>query len=128
MEKSEKIAVAIILIIVGLIAFVVLTPIGRSMWNTSMYAVQKTDDATSYAKLKKVEDSCRAMISSYTSDKHTYEMYKDSDNTEKQSWAEQAKMRANSTAADYNEYILKNSFMWKDNIPEDIKKSLPFIE
>lgn len=128
MEKSEKIAVAVILIIVGLIAFVVLTPIGRSMWNTSMYAVQKTDDATSYAKLKEVEDSCRAMISSYTSDKHTYEMYKGSDNTEKQSWAEQAKMRANSTAADYNEYILKNSFMWKDNIPEDIKKSLPFIE
>ena len=56
------------------------------------------------------------MIASYKSDVATYEQYKDSDNEEKQSWAEQAKMRANITANSYNEYILKNSYIWEDNI------------
>lgn len=40
----------------------------------------------------------------------------------------QAKIRANSTAISYNEYILKNSFLWADNIPEDIKSKLEIIE
>ena len=127
MDKCEKITIAVVLIVLGLIAFVALTPIGRSMWNTNMYAVQKTDDATNYKTLKQVEDTCRAMMSSYTSDNLIYEQYKDSTDTEKQSWGEQAKMRANSTAASYNEYILKNSYVWKDNIPDDIAKELPFI-
>ena len=47
---------------------------------------------------------------------------------EKQSWAEQAKMRANRTANSYNEYILKNSYVWEDNIPSDIDYSLPIVE
>lgn len=47
------------------------------------------------------------MISSYNSDKLIYEQYKDSDDEEKQNWAEQAKMRANKTANTYNNYILK---------------------
>ena len=67
------------------------------------------------------------MISSYTYDKLTWEQYKDSDSSEKQSWAEQAKMRANKTAASYNEYVLKNSFVWDGNVPEDIEKSLEYI-
>ena len=50
-----------------------------------------------------------------------------SDNEEKQSWAEQAKMRANKTANTYNEYILKNSYVWEGNIPEDIDRSLQII-
>lgn len=58
----------------------------------------------------------------------SYKQYKDSENEEKQSWAEQAKMRANKTAASYNEYVLKNSFVWNDNIPSDIRTSLPFVE
>ena len=60
-------------------------------------------------------------------DKATYEMYKTSDNAEKQSWAEQAKMRANKTANTYNEYILKNSYVWEGNIPEDIDRGLQII-
>ena len=68
------------------------------------------------------------MISSYESDKLTYEQYKDSDNEEKQSWAEQAKMRANKTASTYNNYILKNEFVWNDNVPEDIYMELETID
>jgi hypothetical protein len=67
------------------------------------------------------------MISSYESDRLTYEQYKDSDNSEKQSWAEQAKMRANKTASEYNNYILKNSYVWKGNIPKDIRSKLEYL-
>ena len=88
---------------------------------------QKVEDRTSYDTMKKVEDTCRSMIASYKTDKATYDMYKESDNPEKQSWAEQAKMRANKTANTYNEYILKNSYVWEGNIPEDIDRSLQII-
>ena len=92
------------------------------------YIDRKIDDATNYETIKKIEDTCRAMIASYESDKLTYEQYKDSTNEEKQSWAEQAKMRANTTASSYNNYILKNSFVWNGNIPSDIKIELPYLE
>ena len=92
------------------------------------YIDRKIDDATNYETIKKVEDTCRAMIASYESDKLTYEQYKDSTNEEKQSWAEQAKMRANTTASSYNNYILNNSFVWNGNIPVDIKIELPYLE
>lgn len=100
---------------------------GRATINTWLYGLRKTDDATQYQTRKQVEDSCRAMIASYTSDSLTYEQYKDSDSTEKQSWAEQARMRANKTAASYNEYILKNSFVFEGNIPKDIRSELPYL-
>ena len=96
--------------------------------NKVEYARQKVDDTTNYQTIKKVEDTCRAMISSYESDKLTYEQYKDSDKEEKQSWADQAKMRANRTAQTYNNYILKNSFVWKNNVPADILLKLLIIE
>ena len=88
---------------------------------------RKIEDRTSYDTMKKVEDTCRSMIASYKTDKTTYDMYKTSDNEEKQSWAEQAKMRANKTANTYNEYILKNSYVWEGNIPEDIDANLQII-
>ena len=96
--------------------------------NQVEYVDQKIDDATNYETRKTVEDSCRAMIASYEADKLTYEQYKDSENDEQRSWADQAKMRANRTAANYNNYILKNSYVWSGNIPEYILAELPIIE
>ena len=116
----------LIMFIVG--GVVSCTPMGRAIRNNWMYDVQKIDDSTNYETLKKVEDSCRAMISSYESDKLVYEQYKDSENEEKQSWAEQAKMRANKTATTYNNYILKNSYVWKENVPADIYMTLEIIK
>ena len=82
----------------------------------------------SYENKKKVEDTCRAYISSYESDRLTYNMFCQSeDNYEKQT-ANMALLRANRTAVAYNEYILKNSYVWENNIPEDIKESLPYLE
>lgn len=104
------------------------TPSGRRTWNNWWHNVQTADDDTRYETRKKVEDTCRSMIASYNSDKLTYEQYKDSDNSEKQSWAEQAKMRANKTASTYNNYILKNNYVWKNDVPFDIYSTLNYLE
>lgn len=129
MSKTSVVLISIFSVIaIGLCLFFGATPSGKAVWNNWFHAVQKADDATNYETRKKVEDTCRSMIASYNSDKLTYEQYKDSDNEEKQSWAEQAKMRANKTATSYNEYILKNSYVWEDNIPSDIDHKLPLIE
>lgn len=130
MNDTLKLVLSIILVIaiIFLPIFFGATPMGKAMWNNWFHAVQKADDATNYNTLKKVEDTCRAMISSYEADRLTYEQYKDSDNEEKQSWAEQAKMRANKTASTYNNYILENEYVWAGNIPSDIRGRLDYIE
>lgn len=116
------------LLAIALPIFFGATPTGKAMWNTWFHAVQKADDDTNYKTKKKVEDTCRSMIASYNADKLTYEQYKGSDNKEKQSWAEQAKMRANKTAATYNNYVLKNEYIWENNVPKDIYFNLSYIE
>lgn len=132
MKKFGCILGAIIIGIV-FIVFLILGGTGlkwASTWfnNKSNYINRKIDDATNYETMKKVEDSCRSMIASYKTDVATYEQYKDSENQEKQSWAEQAKMRANKTANTYNEYIRKNSYVWSGNIPSDINTNLQIIK
>ena len=119
-------------IIGGLIVLVTLffftaNPLGVMAWNSWFGLVQKADDSTNYETRKKVEDTCRSMIASYEADCLTYEQYKDSVDEEKRSWAEQAKMRANRTASSYNNYILENSFVWADNVPQDIDRILPYL-
>lgn len=120
--------IAICILFAFAIMFFGLTPAGRATWNTWFTQVQRADDSTRYETMKKVEDTCRSMIASYESDKLTYEQYKDSENEEKQSWAEQAKMRANKTASTYNNYILENSFVWEGNVPKDIDNQLDYLE
>lgn len=124
------------LITIGIIILIIiLTVIGVlggwfNTWfaNKVDYIDRKIGDRTSYDIIKKVEDTCRSMIASYKTDKTTYEQYKNSTSDEKQSWAEQAKMRANKTANTYNEYILKNSFVFEGNIPTDIETRLMIID
>ena len=129
--KGLKIFGIIILVLIIFGGFVIGGVLGGwfKTWFTNKveWVDRKIEDRTSYDTMKKVEDTCRSMIASYKTDKATYDMYKDSDNEEKQSWAEQAKMRANKTANTYNEYILKNSYVWEGNIPEDIDRSLLII-
>lgn len=126
--KAFFITIGIILLLI------IMTVIGTftgwfNTWfsNKVEYVDKKIEDRTSYDTRKKVEDTCRSMIASYKTDKATYEMYKTSDNIEKQNWAEQAKMRANKTANSYNEYILKNSYVFDGNIPGDINQNLQLL-
>ena len=128
MSKTEKVLTAILIALVLMAAFFCVTPVGVALRNSYGFAVQKVDDATRYETRKKVEDACRAMIANYEADRISYEQYKQSDDAEKQGWAEQAKMRANRTAASYNEYYLKNSFVWSGAVPSDIRCSLPYLE
>ncbi|MBP5462738.1 MAG: hypothetical protein J6Y20_11550 [Lachnospiraceae bacterium] len=129
MRKVAAALCAIILILViGSSIFFGAIPTGKRIWNTWFHAVQTADDDTNYETRKKVEDTCRAMIASYESDRLTYEQYKDSDDAGKRDWAEQGKMRANKTASTYNNYILKNKYVWKGNVPSDIYMNLSYLE
>ncbi len=123
---KNKWIVAVVVLTIAV--FVIAAPIRVFITNTWSSTVQKVDDATRYETKKEVEDSCRSMIASYESDRMVYEQYRDSDSEEQQNWAQQAKMRANKTAASYNNYVLKNSFVWEDNIPADICQELAYLE
>ena len=125
---SNKATAAIAAVCVGLILFFAVNPLGVMSWNSWFGLVQKADDATNYETLKQVEDTCRSMIASYEADRLTYEQYKNSEDDEQQSWAEQAKMRANRTASTYNNYILENSYVWEGNVPKDIDDQLDYLE
>jgi hypothetical protein len=118
---------ALILLIIGLPVYFGLTKSGRAVWNEWRYGLEKVDEKT-YANQKEVEDTCRAMIASYTQDKLVYEQYKDSEVEEERSWANNAKIRANQTASTYNNYILKNSYVWKGNVPSDIYMVLEYLK
>ena len=119
MDSTDRKILLTICIVIGVILLVAAT----------FFNVQKADDITSYATIKKVEDTARSMISSYNADVLTYNQYKNyAIGTEQFSWAEQAKMRANKTASTYNNYILENSFIWKKNVPKDILNELPYVE
>lgn len=123
-----KVIVSILLCVAVIALIFVIGPAIRAIQNNYEYRLHKVNEATDYQTLKNVEDSCRAMIASYEADKLIFKQYKDSENEEKQSWGEQAKIRANRTAATYNEYIRKNSYVWQDNIPADIDEKLEYIE
>ena len=127
--KKILITLVIIISIIGVSVFGVVDG-WFDTWFTNKveFVDRKIDAATNYETKKKVEDTCRTMIASYNSDKLTYEQYKDSDSEEKRSWAEQAKMRANKTASSYNNYILENSFVWEDNVPNDIDYELQYLK
>lgn len=96
--------------------------------NRFFFRVHKINEVTDYQTIRTVEDTCRAMIANYTADELTWKQYKESDVPEQVAWANQARMRANATAAHYNEYIIKNSFVWADNVPPDIAERLNYLE
>ena len=130
-KKSNgwKYALGVLAVILTLVLIYFLAvPDGRTAFNRWQYSLYKIDDATTYQTRKKVEDTCRAMIASYTTDKLKYEQYAKSDSAEQRGWGEQAKMRANQTAASYNEYVLKNSYVFQGNIPTDIKTELEYLK
>ena len=125
---GKFIAVIITVIVLVLVLFFACTPSGKATWNTWWHGVQVADDNTNYETLKTVEDTCRSYIASYTSDKLIYEQNKDSADEGMRMYAENAKIRANKTASVYNNYILKNEYVWRGNVPNDIARTLPYID
>lgn len=115
-----------LLIMLVLISAVSCNPFKRinGTINKIDYELEKQNDSQRYERRKQVEDTARSMIASYESDKQTYLSMKETN----KEVSLQAKIRANSTAISYNEYMLKNSFLWADNIPADIRNKLEIIE
>ena len=103
-----------LILCIGLPIYFGATPSGKATWNNWWHDV--------------VEETCRSMISSYNADNLTYEQYKDSTSELEQSWANSAKIRANQTASTYNNYIINNSYVWKDNVPNDIYMQLAYLQ
>lgn len=116
----------ILIIIICIFSIIYCNPVLgiNGFFNKIDYVIKKQNDIQRYENRKRVEDTARAMISSYKNDKIMYQtMLK-----ENREVALQAKIRANNTAIQYNEYILKNSFLFENNIPLDIKNNLEILE
>lgn len=132
MSKGGIIATIILsvlcVVLIGVVIYFSCVPAGVEAWNNWQHGVQDADDRSDYETLKHVEDTCRSMIASYNSDKLTYLTYKDSDKEFEQELATQAKIRANTTASTYNNYILKNKHVWKAAVPDDIFMTLEYID
>lgn len=127
--KKFLMVIAVVIAIIGICVGGTLLGFFDTYFSNKVdYINQKIEDRTSYETRKQVEDTARASIASYKTDKATWEQYKDSEDKEKQSWAEQAKMRANKTANVYNEYMLKNSYVFEGNIPSDISYQLEILK
>lgn len=127
MSNKARVILAIQIVAVVVLLFLVLTPTGRSALNKWDAALRRTDVNTSYEEQKEIENTLRSYIASYEADKITYDTNKNLDSVEAQNLATAAKTRANRTAATYNQYYLKNSYVWKDNIPSDIVAELSYI-
>ena len=131
---TKKVKVSIILgvtfvtLFIGLVIFFNATPAGRTVWNNWQASIQEANDKSEYETRKKVEDTCRSMIASYKKDVIAYEAFKDNEDEYYRSIAMDARIRANQTASTYNEYFLKNSYVWKDDVPADISDCLIYIE
>lgn len=115
-------------IALGIVLAFLATPAGVVLLNSYSSNMQRADDVTNYKTKKEVEDSCRALMVSYQNDRLIWEQYKDSEKPEEVTWANSAKMRANKAAVTYNEYFLKNRYVFRDNIPEDLKEELEILK
>ena len=127
--KAITVTISVLLLLVLVLGpIIAFTPFGRGLWDSLQHETRKVSDAASYQTRKQVEDTCRATIVSYESDMLTWEQYKDSESAEQRSWADAAKIRANKAALTYNEYFLKNSYVFEGNVPPDIRAELPLLE
>ena len=123
----KKIGLILLILVIIIVSFLT-KPWSVFIHNKYEGIIKEVDSATNWETLHEVEDSCRAMMSSYQADILIYNQYKNSEDKEQRNWASQAQIRANRTAAQYNEYILKNNYVWKYGVPNDIRSELEYIE
>lgn len=128
MKEARDFSIGALIAIIVAVVIAVVSIYGVIIRNSYEFQLKKANETSNYETRKAVEDYARSLIAQYTADKLRYETYKESNSAERQSWAEEARIRANTTATIYNEYILKNSFVFRDNIPEDIKSELPYLK
>ena len=131
MDTSTKRILAIFgaLILIALVLDAANIVPGIIRWgNEVKYETIKADDETSYRKRQQVENTCRAEIASYNAYVLQAEQYKGDTSEYGIQQRRNAVTMANSVATKYNLYILQNSFVWRDNVPDDIYRELAPIE
>lgn len=114
-------------LLLGTAIFFGATPQGRRLITGYQYDMTKAGE-NNYSNRKSVEETLRGYYASYKADKLGYEQYKDSVDSYYSNLAQSYKMRANQTATTYNEYFTKNSYVFKDNIPSDLPRSLEILQ
>lgn len=120
----------LITLLVAIILSITFIPQVRLVFNEYAFGMTRIDEETSYRNRKMVEDSARSMIANYEFAKSEYESYKsycDTNDKDRCQRALDAKTSANKTASNYNNYILKNKYLW-NNLPDDIYLELEIIE
>lgn len=123
MKALKVIGIILATIFVVSIIFFTATPAGRTVWNNYTHSLNKADEV-SYETRKQVEDTARAYMANYKTDVDIYLTYCDSEDEHKREYADAARMRAIATANSYNEYLQKNSYVFKENMPDDLPYSL----
>lgn len=123
MKAWKVICIILATVFAILVIFFTATPMGRTVWNNYTHSLNKADEV-SYETRKQVEDTARAYMASYKTDVDIYLTYCDSEDKNKREYADAAQMRAIATANSYNEYLQKNSYVFKDNMPDDLPYSL----
>lgn len=123
MKAWKVIGIILATIFVVSIIFFAATPTGRTVWNNYTHSLNKADEV-SYETRKQVEDTARAYMANYKTDVDIYLTYCDSEDENKREYADAARMRAIATANSYNEYLQKNSYVFKENMPDDLPYTL----
>ena len=113
------VVVFILVVIIGVVVYFGLIPSGIEKWNGFRYK----DTITAEMK-KEVENTCLSMIASWETDAQTYKENKGIDETV----ANEARMSANKTAESYNDYILKNGYVFGETLPEGVYAVIEPIE
>lgn len=127
MKKRYYVIIGVVAaLLIGTAIFFGATPVGRKLVTGYEADMEKAGEDT-YTNKKKVEDTCRAYYASYKADKAGYEQYKDDADEYYSRLAQQYKQRANQTATTYNEYFLKNEYVWKGNVPSDLPRHLDLL-
>jgi hypothetical protein len=126
----KTLGVILATVVVVLILSITYVPSIRLAFNEYVFRLERIDQETDYENRKMVEDTARSMISNYEFAVSEYNTYKDycGVDEDKCQRALDAKTSANKTATTYNNYILKNKYLWKDNLPSDIYYELELVE
>lgn len=124
--------IAIVLIaFIGFQIYINWVPSGIEWW-TEYNATRDQAGEDTYENKKDVEDAARALIVSYEANLRDYEEAVDqcdaNENSAYCAFVVTYKGRVNDAAIRFNEYMLLNSFIWEDNIPEDIDQELLLID
>lgn len=131
MKFLQGLGALFISLLIVLLLYITFIPSGRAMFNEYAFGMERIDEEIDYTNRKMVEDTARSMIANYEfarSEYESYVTYCDTDDKDRCQRALDAKTSANKTATNYNNYILKNKYLWRNNMPSDIFYELEIIK